>query len=48
MKHLPRLREDSLMYLDMDAKELQREQERLQAKVDAIKLLAMDQIYKSS
>lgn len=35
-------REDSLMYRVMEAKELQRQQECLQAKVDAIKLEAMD------
>ena len=35
-------REDSLMYRVMEAKELQRQQERLQAKIDAIKLEAMD------
>lgn len=35
-------REDSLMYRVMEAKELQRQQECLQAKIDAIKLEAMD------
>jgi len=35
-------REDSLMYRVMEAKELQRQQERLQTKIDAIKLEAMD------
>ena len=35
-------REDGLMYLKMQARELQRESDRLQAKIDAMKLEAMD------
>jgi hypothetical protein len=39
-------REDSLMYRVTEAKELQRQQECLQAKIDAIKLEAMEKLYK--
>jgi len=35
-------REDSLMYRAMEAKELQRQLECLQTRIDAIKLEAMD------
>lgn len=38
-------KEDGLMYLNMEAKELQRELEHFEAKIDAIKLAAMDEIY---
>jgi|GEM_PF-4287725 len=34
-------RENTLMYLEMEAREHQRELDRLQAKVDAVKLEAM-------
>jgi len=35
-------REDNLMYRKMEARELQRELDRLQTKIDAIKQEAMD------
>jgi len=38
-------REDALMYLKMETQELQRESDRLQAKIDAIKLEAMEKLY---
>ena len=41
-------REDALMYLKMEAQELQRESDRLQAKIDAIKLEAMEKLYKEA
>ena len=41
-------REDGLMFLAMEAKELQRETDRLQTKIDAIKLEAMEELYKQA
>jgi len=41
-------REDALMFLAMEAKELQRETDRLQTKIDAIKLEAMEELYKDA
>jgi len=38
-------REDALLYRRMEAQELQRELEHLQAKIDAIKLESMEKIY---
>ena len=38
-------REDALMYLRMEDRELQREAEHLQAKIDAIKLEALAKTY---
>jgi hypothetical protein len=36
---------DTLMYMAAEARQLQRELSHLQAKVDAIKLQAMDKLY---
>jgi len=41
-----KLTEDALMYRRMEAKELQRKIEHLQTQIDAIKLEAMEKIYK--
>ena len=38
--------ENALMYLRMEARELQRESEHLQAKIDAIKCDAMERVLK--
>ena len=45
MKQMAVSREDALMYRRMEAQELQWELEHLQAKIDAIKLDAMDKVY---
>jgi hypothetical protein len=41
-------REDSLMYRIHEARDLQRDLERLQTKIDAIKLEAMERLYKEA
>lgn len=39
---------DALMYRAMEAKELQRQLDHLEAKMDAIKLDAMQKVYKKA
>lgn len=45
MDQMTERRADALIYRAMEARELQRELEHLQAKIDAIKLEAMDKLY---